>query len=122
MGDATSLPADSPLALSMKFEDVGITQDQFNVGQQLLSLGIVLLEIPSNMLLYKLGPGKWMSTQVMAFGVISTFQAFQSNYAGFLVTRLLLGCSESGFIPAGLFTMSTWCARLLLHVCFLTLS
>jgi len=34
-------------------EDVGITQFEFNVGQQLLSLGIVLFEIPSNMILYK---------------------------------------------------------------------
>lgn len=61
------------------------------------------------MMLYKVGPGKWISSQVLAFGLISTFQSFQSNYAGFLVTRLLLGCAESGFIPAGLFTMSTWC-------------
>lgn len=39
-------------------EDVGIDQLQFNVGQQLLSLGIVLFEIPSNMALYKVGVPK----------------------------------------------------------------
>jgi hypothetical protein len=33
-------------------QDVGIDQDQFNVGQQMLSLGIVLFEIPANMALY----------------------------------------------------------------------
>ncbi|EFY87402.1 alternative sulfate transporter [Metarhizium acridum CQMa 102] len=38
--------------------DVGIDQDQFNVGQQILSLGVVLTEIPSNMVLYRVGPGK----------------------------------------------------------------
>lgn len=36
-------------------EDVGIDQDQFNVGQQMLSLGIVLTEIPANMILYRVG-------------------------------------------------------------------
>lgn len=45
-------------------EDLNITQDQFNVGQQMLSLGIVLFEIPSNMILYRVGPGKWLTLQL----------------------------------------------------------
>ncbi|CRK17596.1 hypothetical protein BN1708_017594, partial [Verticillium longisporum] len=58
-------------------EDVGINQDQFNVGQQMLSLGIVLFEIPSNMILYRVGPGKWLTLQLFLFGTVSLFQAFQ---------------------------------------------
>ena len=45
-------------------EDLNISQDQFNVGQQMLSLGIVLFEIPSNMVLYRVGPGKWLTLQL----------------------------------------------------------
>lgn len=90
------------------FEDINITQFQFNIGQQLLSLGIVLFEIPSNMALYRIGPGIWLPLQLFLFGLVSTFQAFQSNYAGFLVTRFLLGATESGYIPGGLWTLSTW--------------
>ncbi|KAL5049125.1 major facilitator superfamily domain-containing protein [Aspergillus fruticulosus] len=71
-------------------EDVDINQDQFNVGQQMLSLGIVLTEIPSNMILYRRG------------------------YGAFIVTRFLLGITESGFIPGGLWTLST-CAKLLAY-------
>ncbi|KAL3589831.1 hypothetical protein FPOAC2_12012 [Fusarium poae] len=93
------------------FEDVGITQNQFNVGQQMLSLGIVLFEIPSNMILYRVGPGKWLTLQLFLFGTVSTFQAFQNNYASFVATRFLLGCTESGFIPGGLWTLSTWYTR-----------
>lgn len=89
-------------------EDVGLNQFQFNVGQQLLYLGIVLFEVPSNMILYKVGPGKWLSFQLFLFGLVSTFQAFQTNYAGYLVTRFLLGATESGYIPGGLWTVSTW--------------
>lgn len=48
-------------------EDINITQDQFNVGQQMLSLGIVLFEIPSNMILYRVGPGKWLTLQLFLF-------------------------------------------------------
>ena len=92
-------------------ENVGINQDQFNVGQQMLSLGIVLFEIPSNMILYRVGPGKWLTLQLFLFGVVSTFQAFQGNYSSFIATRFLLGVTESGFIPGGLWTLSTWYTR-----------
>jgi MFS family permease len=93
------------------FEDVGITQNQFNVGQQMLSLGIVLFEIPSNMILYRVGPGKWLTLQLFLFGTVSTFQAFMNNYGSFVATRFLLGITESGFIPGGLWTLSTWYTR-----------
>jgi predicted MFS family arabinose efflux permease len=92
-------------------EDVGLTQFQFNIGQQMLSLGIVLTEIPANMILYRVGPGKWLTLQLFLFGIVSTFQAFQTNYGAFIATRFLLGITESGFIPGGLWTLSTWYTR-----------
>ena len=99
-------------AITDKFmEDVGIDQDQFNVGQQMLSLGIVLFEIPSNMMLYRVGPGKWLTLQLFLFGFVSLFQAFQHDYGAFIATRFLLGMTESGFIPGGLWTLSTWYTR-----------
>ncbi|KAM0651855.1 hypothetical protein ACHAO3_003389 [Verticillium nonalfalfae] len=73
-------------------KDVGITQNQFNVGMQLLNAGIILLEIPSNIVL----------------GLVATFQAFQSGLPAWLTTRLLLGLLESGYIPGGLYTLSLW--------------
>lgn len=88
-----------------------MSQNQFNVGQQMLSLGIVLFEIPSNMVLYKVGPGKWLTLQLYLFGIVSTFQAFQKGYGQLLATRFLLGMTESGFIPGGLWTLSTWYTR-----------
>ena len=92
-------------------EDVVINQNQFNVGQQMLSLGIVLFEIPSNMVLYRVGPGKWLTLQLFLFGTVSTFQAFQNSYGSFIASRFLLGKTESGFIPGGLWTLSTWYTR-----------
>ncbi|KAI1853753.1 hypothetical protein JX266_001737 [Neoarthrinium moseri] len=89
-------------------KDLGIDTNQINVGNSLLSAGIVLLEIPSNILLQRIGPKTWLSCQILAWGLVSTFQNFITNYAGFLTTRLLLGLCESGFIPGALYTMSTW--------------
>ncbi|KAF4967359.1 hypothetical protein FSARC_5082 [Fusarium sarcochroum] len=91
--------------------DVGITQSQFNVGQQLLSAGIVLLEIPSNFILYRVGPSRWIGSQIIAWGLVATFQAFQKGLGAFLSTRLLLGLCEAGFIPAGLYTITRWYKR-----------
>lgn len=91
--------------------DLGITTNQINVGTALLSLGIVLLEIPSNVLLQKIGPHKWLSGQIMAWGLVALFQNFITNYAGYLVTRIILGLCEAGFIPGALYTMSTWYKR-----------
>ncbi|KAL2125017.1 hypothetical protein VTJ04DRAFT_1382 [Mycothermus thermophilus] len=92
-------------------QEVGITQYQFNVGQQLLSAGIVLLEIPSNIILYRVGPTLWLGGQILAWGLVATFQAFQKGLGPYLATRLLLGLCESGFIPAGLYTITRWYKR-----------
>ncbi|OAA36219.1 Major facilitator superfamily domain, general substrate transporter [Beauveria brongniartii RCEF 3172] len=94
-------------------KEVGITQFQFNVGNQLLSLGIVLLELLSNLILYRVGPQKWISCQIICWGLVATFQAFQKGkgVGVYYVTRLLLGLLEAGFIPAGLYTLTRWYKR-----------
>ncbi|KAH7419803.1 putative allantoate permease [Cadophora sp. MPI-SDFR-AT-0126] len=97
-------------------KDLGINTNQVNVGSQLLSAGIVLLEIPSNIILQKawpssqnkVGPRPWLSVQILAWGLVATFQAFITNYASYLTTRLLLGLLEAGFIPGALYYLSTW--------------
>ena len=80
-------------------KDVGITQDQFNTGQSLLYLGIILLEIPSNYCLQLLGPSVWLTFQVFAFGLVATLQSLQKGYGGYLASRIVLGVVECGYIP-----------------------
>lgn len=80
-------------------KDLAITTNQVNVGTQLLSAGIVLAEIPSNIILQRVGPRVWLSGQLFAWGLVATFQAFVQSYPAFLVTRVLLGLCEGGFIP-----------------------
>ena len=92
-------------------KDLGVNTNSINVGTQLFSVGIVLLEIPSNILLQKFGPREWLSVQIVAWGLVATFQAFISNYGSYLATRLLLGLCEAGFIPGSLYYLSTWYTR-----------
>ncbi|KUL81826.1 hypothetical protein ZTR_09059 [Talaromyces verruculosus] len=88
--------------------DLGITTNQINVGTQLLSAGIVITEIPSNIILQHIGPQRWLAGQLFAWGLVATFQAFVKTYPAYLATRLLLGLFEGGFIPGALYYISTW--------------
>ncbi|KAH7304683.1 major facilitator superfamily domain-containing protein [Stachybotrys elegans] len=92
-------------------QDIGVTQDTINLGNQLMFMGIVVLEIPCNMALQKFGPRKWMSAQVFMFGTVATMQVFLTNRTGFLLCRLVLGLSEAGYIPGAVYTLSTWYKR-----------
>jgi MFS family permease len=88
--------------------DIRVNQNTINLGNQLMFLGIVVLEIPSNLILQRLGPRKWISTQVVIFGFVATLQIFVKNKTGFLVSRAILGLCEAGYIPGGIYTLSTW--------------
>jgi MFS family permease len=83
-------------------KDLHINTNQINVGSQLLSAGIVLSEIPSNIIMQRVGPRVWLSGQLFAWGLVATFQAFVQSYPAFLATRILLGLCEGGFIPGKL--------------------
>ncbi|OLN94298.1 putative transporter YIL166C-like protein 4 [Colletotrichum chlorophyti] len=88
--------------------DIDVSQDTVNLGNQLMFMGTVVLEIPCNLLLQWFGPRKWISLQVLIFGVVSTFQVLVRNRAGFLAIRLMLGLAEAGYIPGSIYTLSTW--------------
>ncbi|XHG08022.1 hypothetical protein AWENTII_011150 [Aspergillus wentii] len=92
-------------------DDLGITTNDVNIGTQLLSAGIVITEIPSNIVLQRIGPQKWLSAQLFAWGLVATFQSFVQSYPAYLATRFLLGLLEGGFIPGALYYLSTWYKR-----------
>ncbi|OKO92599.1 hypothetical protein PENSUB_12584 [Penicillium subrubescens] len=98
----------SGVLTSTFLSDTNMTRDQANTGVSLLWLGIVLLEIPSNIVLHRIGPHYWIPAQVITWGVIEVLQSQVTNAGGWYVARLILGVGESGFIPGGLYTLSRW--------------
>ncbi|KAM0714114.1 hypothetical protein Q7P37_011078 [Cladosporium fusiforme] len=89
-------------------DDINIDESTVNLANQMMFLGIVVLEIPFNLILQRLGPRKWIATQVFIFGLIATLQVFVRERKGFLVVRSFLGLAEAGYIPGSIFTLSTW--------------
>jgi MFS family permease len=92
-------------------QDININQNTVNLGNQMMFLGIVVLEVPFNLILQRLGPRKWISMQVSMFGLIATLQVFVRDRNGFLVARSFLGLAEAGYIPGSIYTLSTWYRR-----------
>ncbi|KAI2463426.1 MFS general substrate transporter [Annulohypoxylon bovei var. microspora] len=98
----------SGVLTSTFLKDTHMTRDQANTGVSLLWFGIVLLEIPSNIILHRVGPHYWIPLQVVVWGVLEVLQMFVKGYGGWIAARLFLGLAESGFIPGSLYILSRW--------------
>jgi MFS family permease len=92
-------------------QDLGITLNDVNLGSQLMSAGIVIAEIPSNLVLQRLGAPKWLTLQMLIWGTIALTQAWVTNLHSFLATRFLLGVFEGGYIPGGQYMLALFYTR-----------
>ncbi|APA09610.1 hypothetical protein SS1G_06231 [Sclerotinia sclerotiorum 1980 UF-70] len=88
--------------------DLSITQEIVNTGNSLVYVGICIGDIPANIMIQKIGADIWLPCQLLAWGLVATFQTFIKNKSGFLATRFLLGLCESGFIPGTLWYLTKW--------------
>ncbi|TGO37799.1 hypothetical protein BHYA_0089g00400 [Botrytis hyacinthi] len=89
-------------------KDLSINQEIVNTGSSLVYVGICIGDIPANLMIQKVGADIWLPCQLLAWGLVATFQAFIKNKSGFLATRFLLGLCESGFIPGTLWYLTKW--------------
>ncbi|KAF7960815.1 hypothetical protein EAE96_000488 [Botrytis aclada] len=89
-------------------KDLSMNQEIVNTGNSLVYVGICIGDIPANLMIQKVGADIWLPCQLLAWGLVATFQAFIKNKCGFLATRFLLGLCESGFIPGTLWYITKW--------------
>ncbi|EXJ89751.1 hypothetical protein A1O3_02818 [Capronia epimyces CBS 606.96] len=80
-------------------EDLGLHGSQYQTAVSLLFVTYVLAETPSNLLLKKLHPSRWIAFITTFWGVIATLTGLVQNYGGLIVCRLLLGAVEAGLFP-----------------------
>ena len=102
--DRTNL---SYAALRMNAE-FGFTATMYGLGAGILFLGYFLFEVPSNMLLRKLGSRTWLARIGLTWGILSAANAVISNEATFYVIRFLLGVAEAGLFPGVLLYLTFW--------------
>ncbi|KAF9180726.1 hypothetical protein BGZ51_005914 [Haplosporangium sp. Z 767] len=91
--------------------DIHLTPTEYNWALSIFFIGYVLFEIPSNILLKKIGPRKWITIVMLVWGVIMMAMAGVTNAAGLLASRFFLGLAESGLFPGAVYLISLWYTR-----------
>jgi len=94
-------------ALTMN-HDVGLTATQFGRGAGVLFVGYCFLEVPSNMILYRVGARRWLARIMISWGLISAATIFVEGPWSFYLLRFLLGAGEAGFFPGVAFYLGHW--------------
>ena len=94
-------------ALTMNRE-LGLTATQFGNGAGILFLGYCLLEVPSNMILYRVGARAWLARIMISWGLISAATIFVKGAWSFYLLRFLLGAAEAGYFPGVAFYLGHW--------------
>lgn len=89
-------------------KDLGLTSAAYGFASGIFFLGYVLFEIPSNLILERVGARYWISRILLSWGVVATLMAFMSSGTEFNVLRLLLGVTEAGFYPGIIVYLSRW--------------
>jgi ACS family tartrate transporter-like MFS transporter len=102
--DRTSL---SFAALTMK-PQLGLSDGQFGLAAGILFLSYSLLEVPSNLLLHRVGARRWLARIMITWGLVSAATAFVVGPNSFYGLRLLLGTAEAGFFPGVTFFLAAW--------------
>jgi len=88
--------------------DLHWSEASFGLGAGLFFIGYILLEIPSNVILVRLGARIWLARIMISWGIATALIAGISTTAAFDTLRFLLGCAEAGFMPGVLFYLSLW--------------
>jgi MFS transporter, ACS family, tartrate transporter len=94
-------------ALTMN-KDLGLTPSQFGLAAGIFFLGYSTFEIPSNLLLYRVGARRWIARIMISWGIVSAANAFVVGPHSFYGVRLLLGIMEAGFFPGVTFFLAAW--------------
>ena len=88
--------------------DLGFSAAVYGLGSGLFFLSYTLLEVPSNLMLVRLGARVWIARIMFTWGVMSTAMIFVNGPLSFYLLRFLLGAAEAGFFPGLIFYLTHW--------------
>ncbi|MFE4972763.1 MFS transporter [Kitasatospora sp. NPDC056651] len=88
--------------------DLGISAAAYGLGAGLFFLTYAVSEIPSNLVMHRVGARWWITRIMLTWGVISACMAFVRGEKSFYAMRLLLGAAEAGLLPGILLYFTYW--------------
>jgi MFS transporter, ACS family, tartrate transporter len=94
-------------ALDMNRE-LGLSSEQYGLLSGIFFCGYFLFEIPSNLILHRVGARTWIARILLTWGVVAMLTGFAQNASQLYVARFLLGVAEAGYYPGILYYLSYW--------------
>ncbi|HEY1151791.1 MAG TPA: MFS transporter [Pseudoduganella sp.] len=88
--------------------DLGLSDTAYGLGASLFVVGYVLFEVPSNMMLYKVGARRWIARIMISWGIATAAMVFVQSEWQFYGLRFLIGAMEAGFAPGVLYYLTLW--------------
>ncbi|HDR9872807.1 TPA: MFS transporter [Burkholderia cenocepacia] len=94
-------------ALEMN-KDLGLSPSTYGFAAGILFIGYVAFEVPSNLILQRVGARVWLARIMITWGILATLMAFVFSEASLFTLRALIGVAEAGFFPGLVFYMMRW--------------
>jgi ACS family tartrate transporter-like MFS transporter len=88
--------------------DLGLSDAAYGLGGGLFFLGYCLFEIPSNLIMDRVGARLWIARIMIGWGIISMAMMFVVGQSSFYAMRVLLGIAEAGFFPGMVLYLTYW--------------
>jgi len=88
--------------------DLKFSETVYGLGAGIFFAGYFLFEVPSNLLLERVGPKIWIARIMVTWGILSSLMMFVSGETSFYVMRFLLGVAEAGFFPGIILYLTYW--------------
>ncbi len=89
-------------------EDLGFSEAVYGLGAGIFFIGYFFFEVPSNIILHKVGARVWIGRIMITWGLISSAMMFVDSPQMFYVMRFLLGVAEAGFFPGIILYLTYW--------------
>jgi MFS family permease len=85
-----------------------LDEEAYALGAGIFYVGYLLFEVPSNLILLRMGARAWIARILLSWGLISAAMMFVTGPWSFFVLRVLLGVAEAGFFPGVVYYLSDW--------------
>lgn len=87
---------------------LGLTSEVFGLISGIFFLGYFIFELPSNILLHRIGARIWIARILISWGIVVIITAWAQNAAHLYILRFLLGVAEAGFFPGIILYITYW--------------
>lgn len=88
--------------------DLSLSETVYGAGAGIFFLGYFIFEVPSNLILHRVGARRWIARIMVSWAIVSSLTVFVSGATSFYVLRFLLGVAEAGFFPGVVLYLSNW--------------